>query len=339
MERSMVERLIAHLAHVEVISPKPESSAAFFKNVVGLEESGRAGQSVYFRGWGEFFHHSLQLTEGPEPAIAHTAWRTEGPNELETCVKRLEAAGDGWQKPTVGHGPAYRFRAPGGQLHEVFWESERYVAPPELAPRVPNRPQHYITRGAGARRIDHVTFNTDNPFRDAKWFQETLGFRFMEYAKLDHADVVVTAFVSSTPMSHDLGLVLDAIDRTGKLSGMKGRANHVAFWVDSREDILRAADVYVDAGLTIEYGPAKHGVGENFFLYVREPGGMRVELFSGGYMLYAPDIFPFEWKVSQGALNVWNPNHIIPDGYLFDAFPPLKPEVTKTRELVGDYRV
>jgi len=89
----MVERLIAQLAHVEVITPKPEQSAAFFKNIMGLEESGRAGQSVYFRGWGEFFHHSLQLTEGPAPAIAHTGWRTEGPKELELCVKRLEACG------------------------------------------------------------------------------------------------------------------------------------------------------------------------------------------------------------------------------------------------------
>ena len=147
----MVERLIAQLGHVEVVTPKLEQSAAFFKNVLGLEESGRAGQSIYFRGWGEFFHHSLQLTEGPAPAITHTGWRTEGPGELDACVKRLEAcgAGIGWQKPVVGHGAAYRFRAPGGQLHEVFWESERYRAPAELAPTVPNRPQRYITRGAG----------------------------------------------------------------------------------------------------------------------------------------------------------------------------------------------
>jgi len=239
----------------------------------------------------------------------------------------------------IGHGAAYRFRSPGGQLHEVFWESERYRPPAELAPKVPNRPQRYITRGAGARRIDHVTFNTDDPFRDANWFQETLGFRFMEFAKLDHADLVVTAFVSSTPMSHDLGLVLDAVDRTGKLSGVKGRANHVAFWVDTREDVLRTADLYREAGLEIEYGPGKHGVGENLFLYVREPGGMRVELFSGGYMLYAPDIFPFEWRVSQGSLNVWNPSHMIPDGYLFDAFPPLEPAAVKQRALAGENRV
>jgi catechol 2,3-dioxygenase len=337
----MVERLIAQLAHVEVTTPTPESSAAFFNNVLGLEESGRAGQSIYYRGWGEFFHHSLQLTEGPVPAITHTGWRTEGPQELEACVRRLDAVGCGmgWQKPTVGHGAAYRFRSPGGQIHEVFWESQRYIAPPELAPVVPNRPQRYVTRGAGARRIDHVTFNTDDPLRDARWFHETLGFRVMEYAKLDHADLVVTAFVSSTPMSHDLGLVLDAVDRTGKLSGMSGRANHVAFWVDSREDVLRTADLYLEAGLNIEYGPGKHGVGENMFLYVREPGGMRVELFSGGYMLYSPDIFPFEWKVSQGSLNVWNPNHMIPDGYLFDAFPPLTPAVAESPARAGDYRV
>jgi catechol 2,3-dioxygenase len=273
----------------------------------------------------------LQLTEGPAPAVAHTGWRTEGPEELKACVSRLEArgAGIGWQKPAVGHGAAYRFRSPGGHVHEVFWESDRYIAPATLAPTVPNRPQRYITRGAGARRIDHVTFNTDDPLRDAKWFQDVLGFRLMEYAKLDHADVVVTAFVSSTPMSHDLGLVLDAVDRTGKLSGVKGRANHVAFWVDTREDVLRAADLYRDAELEVEYGPGKHGVGENLFLYVCEPGGLRIELFSGGYMLYAPDIFPFEWKVSQGSLNVWNPDHMIPDGYLFGAFPPLEDAVAK----------
>ena len=36
----MVERLIAQLAHAEVTTPKPEQSAAFFKNVLGLEEFG-----------------------------------------------------------------------------------------------------------------------------------------------------------------------------------------------------------------------------------------------------------------------------------------------------------
>jgi catechol 2,3-dioxygenase len=40
--------------------------------------------------------------------------------------------------------------------------------------------------------------------------------------------------------------------------------------------------------LEIEYGPGKNGVGENLFLYVREPGGMRIELFSGECAGYFP---------------------------------------------------
>ena len=339
----MVERLIAQLAHVEVMTPKPEQSAAFFKNELGLEESGRAGDSVYFRGWGEFFHHSLQLTHGPAPAIAHTGWRTEGPKELEACVKRLEAcgAGVGWQKPVVGHGAAYRFHSPGGHVHEVFWESERYTAPAELAPTVPNRPQRYITRGAGARQIDHVTFNTDDPLRDAKWFQETLGFRLTEYAKLDHAPVVVTAFISSTPMSHDLGLVLDAVDRTGKLSGVRGRANHVAFWVDTREDVLRGADIYREAGLDIEYGPSKHGVGENFFLLCTRARRHAHRTLLGRLYAVLARHFPVRVESVAGIAKRLESHHMIPDGYLFGAFPPLK-EPAAGREapvLAGNYRV
>jgi len=42
-KKSMVDRLIAQLAHVEIITPRPEQSVAFFKNVLGLEESARAG--------------------------------------------------------------------------------------------------------------------------------------------------------------------------------------------------------------------------------------------------------------------------------------------------------
>lgn len=140
-------------------------------------------------------------------------------------------------------------------------------------------------------------------------------------------------------MSHDLGLIRDAVDRIGKLSGLRGRINHVAFWVDSCQDVLRAADLYRDAGLDIEYGPGRHGMGENLFLYVREPGGLRIELFSGGYMLYAPDLFPTKWTVSGGSLNYWNPAHPVPDGYLFDVFPPVKDGTSGRPPLGATYRV
>ena len=85
-----------------------------------------------------------------------------------------------------------------------------------------------------------------------------------------------------------------------------------------------AADLYVEAGLTIEYGPGKRGVGENLFLYVREPGGMRVELFSTAVTCCTRPISFRSNGRSRRELSTFGiPNRIIPDGYLFDAFPPL----------------
>ena len=54
---------LAHLAHVELLTPKPDESLRFFVDVMGMTESGRAGQSVYLRAWDDYEHHTLKLTE------------------------------------------------------------------------------------------------------------------------------------------------------------------------------------------------------------------------------------------------------------------------------------
>jgi catechol 2,3-dioxygenase len=62
---------IAHLAHLELLTPKPEESLAFFTNIVGLHESGRAGDSVYLRAWGDYERSTLKLTAAKTSGIGH----------------------------------------------------------------------------------------------------------------------------------------------------------------------------------------------------------------------------------------------------------------------------
>ena len=50
-----------------------------------------------------------------------------------------------------------------------------------------------------------------------------------------------------------------------------GRINHFAYVVGSREELLRAADVFLNQDVAIEFGPGKHGMGEQDYLYVRDP--------------------------------------------------------------------
>jgi catechol 2,3-dioxygenase len=311
----MSRRLIAHLAHVEMLTPEPDAAARFCADVLGLVESARSGDSIYLRGWGEWSHHSLQITEGPHAGLGHVGWRTWSPEDLETAVANVEraGAGDGWREESVGHGRAFRYRGPGGHLHELFWEDERYVPPPGMESPFPDRPQRYAPRGIAPRQIDHVTVMTGDVMRDAAWYRDTLAYTFTEYTVLDHADVPVFAMVTNNEKSHDLGLILDG-------SGASGRIHHLAWWVDSSADLLRAADILLNADVPIEFGPGRHGMGEQDYLYFRAPGGVRMEINTGGYRLYVPDWETKKWRPEQGS-NTFYRNVAMPDS-MMEGFPP-----------------
>jgi catechol 2,3-dioxygenase len=323
----MPNRLLSQLAHVEVLTPTPEESLRFYRDVLGLEESAREGQSVFLRGWGERFLHSLQLTESDSPGLGHIGWRTQGPDELRAAAARLDGA---WVEPSRGQGDAYRYVGPGGHVHELFWEVERYVAPAGLESPFPNRPQRFVPRGVAARQIDHVTVATADPGADAAWYNEALGHRFMEYTVIpDRPDWIVFAMTTVCERAHDMGLVWDP-------SPIRGRLNHVAFWVDSRGELLRAADVLLNQDVAIEFGPGKHGMGEQDYLYFREPGGVRIELNSGGYRNYEPDFETIRYEPQQGS-NVFYKNNALPHS-MFESFPPVEfapPEAEEAKAATG----
>jgi catechol 2,3-dioxygenase len=322
----MTTRLLSQLAHVQITTPDLDASLRFYSDVLGLEESARAGQSVYLRGWGDTFHHTLELTESDLPGLGLVGWRADGPEALEAAATRLAASGlgEGWVDADVGRGPAYRYRSPGGHLHEVFWEVERYSPAAGMESPFPNRPQRYVPRGVAARCIDHVTIATADPAGDAGWYRETLGHRYMEYTvTAERPDFVVFAMTTVCERAHDLGLVWDP-------SPARGRVNHFAYWVDSREELLRAADVLLNADVAIEFGPGKHGMGEQDYLYTREPSGLRVELNSGGYRNYEPDREPVRFEPTQGS-NVFYKNLAMPHS-MFESFPPIDSSGTGTDE-------
>jgi catechol 2,3-dioxygenase len=324
------DRLLSQLAHVELVLADPEVSARFFHDVVGMEESGRDDRSIYLRGWGENFHHSLVLTEGP-PALGHIAWRAASGAALEEAARRLDAGGygEGWADPVTGHGRAYRFRGPGGHVEEIFWDVERYRATGDLEPAFPHRPQRYRPRGLAVRHIDHVTIPTADILADAAFRRDVLGFRFTGWTSLPHdPERPIFAQCTTNEQAHDLGLVPEMSDE-------RGRLNHVAFWVDQREDVLRGADVLLDYDVPLEYGPGRHGMGEITYLYFRSPGGVRIELNSGGYRNYEPDLETVRWTPQEGS-NDWYRTSVFPES-MGECFPHPEVDSARTRAVTAAY--
>ena len=86
---------IAHLGHVEMLTPKLDESVRFFVDVMGMTESDRQGDSIYLRAWDDYEHHTLKLTASKVPGLGHFAYRTRSPQALERRVAALETSGRG----------------------------------------------------------------------------------------------------------------------------------------------------------------------------------------------------------------------------------------------------
>jgi catechol 2,3-dioxygenase len=288
-------RDVAHLHHAELLTPFPDESLRFFTDLFGMQIEHRSGQSVFLRGWGEYQPYGLKLTEAPLPGLGHLALRAWSPEALERRAAAIEQAGlgDGWSDGDHGHGPSYRFRDPDGHSMELFYEADRYEPPEALRPRLKNVPQRYLGHGAAVKRLDHVNVLAADVTANRRFAQDQLGFRLYEQVVLDDG-TESGAWMSLTIAAHELIYVADH-------AGTSGRLHHLAWFVDTREELLRAADLFLDADVPIEAAPSKHAVAQGMFLYVYEPGGNRVEVTTGTHFIYDPAYEPVVWSEAERA--------------------------------------
>jgi len=286
---------LAHIHHAELLTTRPEESARFFVDLLGMEPEAQIGQSVYLRGWGDYGRYSLKLTEAAQTGIAHLAIRAWNSDALDRVADAIERTGrgEGWIDGDHGHGPAYRFSDPDGHRFEILYEADRYQAPPELAPSLKNQPQRYTGRGVSVKRLDHVNLLAADVRAVREFATDVLGYRLYERVELDDGSEA-GAWMSLSIMAHELIYTRDH-------AGAGGRLHHLAFWVDTREECLRAADLFLDNDVYIEAAPSKHAIAQGFFLYAYEPSGNRIEVTTGGRLVYDPDEPTVVWTQAERA--------------------------------------
>jgi catechol 2,3-dioxygenase len=285
---------LAHLAHIELMTPDPVASHRFFVDILGMTESGTRGDSVYLRGWDDYEHHTLKLTAAKVAGMGHLAFRATSPEALERRVAAIEASGlgKGWSDGDLGHGRAYTFDTTDGHSMEIYYDTEWYAPPPELEPALKNQAQRFPARGANVRRIDHVNLLTSDVAALRHFMEDVVGLRTTEMIVLDDGHEA-GAWMTTTNKTYDLAFTADHY-------GARGRFHHLTYAVDSRDEVLRAADIFLENGVHIETGPHKHAIQQTFFLYVYEPGGNRVEVdCAGARLMLAPDWPPVVWTEAE----------------------------------------
>ena len=279
---------VAHLGHVELLTPKLADSVHFFSSVLGLMETYRSERSVYFRAWGDYESCTLKLSESDTSGVGHIGMRVRSQAVLEQLVQSLKDSGAGgeWLDGDVHHGPAFRCVEPDGHVVELYFETKKFRAPESLITAYKNLPQRRPS-AVTPLRLDHTNILSENVKKSREFFQLSLGMKLTEQIIFDDGQEM-GAWLTATNKSYDVAITKDA-------TGSHGRFHHLTYFMESREDVLKMADILRESGTFIETGPHKHSIGQTFFLYFYEPGGNRIEVGSGGFTIFDPDWKPVVW--------------------------------------------
>ena len=293
---------IVKLGHIALVSTDLEKSLVFFKEIIGLEETAEIDGIHYLRAYSDFQHHTLSVEAGESAYVKHIGWRTKTADCVQGFKELLETHHVAVQEypkgSTPGIGDSIRFKLPSGHTFELYYDVEKPKAAPDVASILKNQVYQSWRQGISPRRIDHVNIHTTTDVMESYAFlTEVLGFNMREYLRGDGDDGILAGWMSVTPLVHDVAMIKKQTLLT------PARLHHVSYWLDDTQDILRAADFLKEHDLPF-IGPGKHGVSQAIYLYVMDPGsGCRVELFSGGYLIFEPDWQPVEWTLEERALS------------------------------------
>jgi catechol 2,3 dioxygenase len=289
-------RDIAHVGPIELYTPVLEASRDFFVRLMGLREVHRDDTSVYLHTWDDYQSWTVRLIQRDQAGIGRTYLRAASPQAVDRLAATIEATGLGRGKATDVHnlGEVYLFADPDGHEMGLYWDVEWYQPDETDKPSLKNQAAAYPGRGANLRRLDHVNYLTADVPTTSAFLRDVLGARCTEQIVKDDG--------SPQAIWYNLGNKTYDLVYSEDWTGTRGRLHHVAFATDTREEILRAADVCLDAGAHIETGPHKHAIQQTFFLYLWEPGGNRIELCNAGARLVlAPDWKTISWTQQERA--------------------------------------
>jgi 3,4-dihydroxyphenylacetate 2,3-dioxygenase len=182
-----------------------------------------------------------------------------------------------------GQGRALRLQDPAGLPLEFFHSMHE-------APRLLQR--YDLHRGPGVLRLDHFNCQVPEVEELTRWYSRQLGFRISELTETSTQPAQLWAvWLHRKQTVHDLALMM----------GRGPRVHHAGFAVPDAMAVLRACDVLAGAGRqqAIERGPGRHGLSNALFVYLRDPDGNRIELYTGDYLTADTDAPPLRWSLED----------------------------------------
>jgi len=278
---------VVKAGHIEFLVTDLKEAKKFYSETLGFVITEESRSHVYLRGLEDRHHHCLTLTEAGSPGVGHFAFRVASEDGLKSIEKLVKSKGGyaKWLEPGEerGQGKALLVEDQFGFPVEFYskmageeWMLQRY--------------QNH--RGAKVMRLDHFNIMLPDAASAFDWYVESLGFGCTEITETEGPKPALWgAWLRRKHTCHDIALT----------TGKGPRVHHAGFTVSDRGSIMDAADLLASTGYlqSMERGPGRHGVSNAFFLYLKDPDGNRIELYTGDYVTADPDWIPIRWKLND----------------------------------------
>ena len=273
---------IVRLSHVEYGVTDLAASRAFYVDTLGLQVTHEDADSIYLRAMEERGHHCIALRKSDAACTRVLGFKLYDAPDLEKAEAFFRGKGlpvEWVERPFMGR--TLRTCDPFGVPLEFYVKMDRLP---------PIHQKYALYRGVKPLRIDH--FNMFASDVDASVaFYTALGFRTTEYTEDDESGKLWAAWMHRKGGVHDVAFT----------NGTGPRLHHTAFWVPNPLAIIDLLDLMATTGYVgnIERGPGRHGISNAFFLYIRDPDGHRIEIYSSDYQTVDPDLEPIRWSLTD----------------------------------------
>ena len=278
----MSSRWIEGLRSVALNVPDLAKAEAFYTEVWQLQVAYRKNHAVYLRGTGSDHHLLALYAGGSEPQLRQVTLRARSAQALQAIANASVQAGARILSPigsltkNPAGGTGLTLRDPHGRIFQVVHGDVR----PEAQPPQRDRPV----------RLTHVVLNSHAVDETQAFLTQAFGFHLADRT-------VAIAFMNCNADHHTLAVGIADNDAL----------NHIAFVMPDGDGVMRGGGRMKDAGYPIQWGPGRHGPGNNLFNYFIDPFGVVIEYTAevqqvdDSYVARGPQ----DWKWPPGRTDQW----------------------------------
>ncbi len=288
---------ITHLRSIAISAKDPRSLLPFYEDTWGLQQVGSTPEGgLLLRANGQE-HHVLELAPGGGHSLEKICLGANDAAAVDALAAVLRKnsvgilAGPGPRDDSAG-GYGVSFRDPQGRLLEVSAELRQHDV---------------VNRGYGPDRLSHIVLNSVDVPTSRAFYTDVLGFQVSDTYEND-----VMVFLRCNEMHHCI--VLTPAQWTS--------LNHVAFEVESGDEVMKSLGRMRKAGFDTIWGPGRHGPGGNVFCYFTDPVGNVIEYTAE--LLQVDDSWEAQvWQRTPENADVWGTSGgITPEVIAAMANPP-----------------